>query len=144
MAASRRGQAGFTLLELLIVMTLAGLLVTAALPGAEKVTEASHVDAGAAGLRSLWSAQRMYWLEHREYATTLRKLELAGLIDTALRKQTEPFTFAIDAAGTGTFAASAERAGSSVWDGLLSIDQGGVVSGSVRDTGGTYVITPVE
>jgi len=143
MNARRRTAAGFTFVELLIVMTLAGLLLTAAVPRTGKVTEATHVDSGAAGLRSIWRAQRMHWLEHGEYAALLRTLELQGLLDGDLRTQGEPFAYAVAAADGETFSVTAARTGSVTWTGTLTIDQAGEVTGRVTDGEG-HEISPSE
>ena len=44
---------------------MVGILVAFAVPSFGRVSEQSHVDMAAQYLRSVWSAQRIYWLENQ-------------------------------------------------------------------------------
>jgi type IV pilus assembly protein PilE len=139
-----RARAGVTLLEMGIAVTIAGILLALTVPSFARVTEQNRVDAAAQYLRSVWCAQRVYWLENRTFATTLGALDGLNLIDPKVAAGSDGyFTYAITAADEQTFAVTATRAGSAVWSGTLSINQDGEVTGHVDGSGGT-VLTPPD
>ena len=141
---SRRARRGVTLLELSITVIIVGILVAFVVPSFTRVTEQSHVDAAAQYLRSIWSAQRVYWLENRTFTTSLTDLSDLGLIDSRIAGGSDSyFSYEITAAGSDSFNATAQRAGSSVWTGTLAITQDGEVTGFVSK-GGANVITPPD
>ncbi|MDV6031264.1 MAG: prepilin-type N-terminal cleavage/methylation domain-containing protein [Phycisphaera sp. RhM] len=70
----------FSLIEVIVTMTILAVLLTFAAPSVVQTMEQSHADLAGASLRSIASAQRFYWLENRTYATTLQEL-----IDDELR-----------------------------------------------------------
>jgi len=117
---------GFSLLEVMVVVTILGLLAALAAPRYAVAREQAVVDRGAAELRSIWSAQRIYWLERRTYAASVAKLREARLLDE-LGKE---FRFRVTTAGSG-FIASAERVESS-WRGTLRIDATGRITGTLH------------
>jgi len=69
-----RGQGGFTLIELMIVVVIMGILATASVAGYRQyVQRANRVDATGALLR-LASAQERFYLQNSRYATTADEL----------------------------------------------------------------------
>lgn len=125
---------GASLLELSIVAVIIGVLASMGIPSFQRGLEQSRTDLAAANLRSIWSAQRLYWLETREYAPDLATLEAWELLDAAVAAQAY-YTFAITSADADTFVAIASRASNARWNGTLSIDQTGVVSGFLMGAG---------
>ena len=139
-----RCRLGVTLMELSIAIIIAGVLVAFVVPSFSRVTEQTHVDAAAQYLRSIWSAQRVYWLENRTFASTLGDLSALGLIDNKIGGGNDGyFTYSITAAAADTFNVTAVRAGSGVWSGTLTITQDGEVTGFVSK-GGANVLTPPD
>ena len=136
---SARRPAGNTLLELMLVVCVLGILVGWGAPRYDEAVEQTRVDQAAAGLRSVWLAERMHWLEHRAFTDDLGELADERLVDQALVDQAEPFVFAIDDADAETVSISAERTGSGAWSGTLAIDESGALSGSTQDEDGTVV-----
>jgi type IV pilus assembly protein PilE len=133
-SANRRA---FTLLELLVVVTIIGILLAFAATSYRRSVEQARADVAAANLRSVWAAQRLYWLDQRHYASDLS--DLRGLVDPAVTSGTAYYSYAIVSADDSSFTISATRIGSGVWSGTLTIDQTGVLSGTIN---GTSTITP--
>ena len=134
---------GFTLLELGVTIIIVGVLVSFSVPSFSRVTEQGHVDAASQYLRSIWSAERMYWLENRTYTDSLANLSTLKLIDPKIAAGNDGFfNYAITAATSNTFNVTAARSGSGVWTGTLTITQDGAVSGHISGSGNT--ITPPD
>src|SRR5688500_9215454 len=109
---------GVTLLELSITVIIVGILVAFVVPSFARVTEQNRVDAAAQYLRSIWSAQRVYWLENRTFTTSLSDLGDLGLIDNKIADGSDGhFNYSITAAASDSFNVMAQRNGSSVWTG---------------------------
>jgi len=132
----RADHAGFTLVEVMIVLIVICAMIAMSAPSFRRTVEQSRADIAAANLRAVWSAERVYWLEKHEYASAAQ-LTTAKLLDpevlAALNNSTTmggylyTLTLATD---LRTFTAQAERtAGSSVF----AIDQDGTMT-----TSGTY------
>lgn len=136
-----RGEAGITLLELTLVFTVIGILVSWASPRFDVAVEQTRVDQAAATLRTIWLAERMNWLEHKTFSDDLDALAAQRLVDGPMVAQHVPFTLAIDEADEQSFSASAQRTGGGVWTGTLSIDETGKIVGSTQDEGG-HVVYP--
>jgi prepilin-type N-terminal cleavage/methylation domain-containing protein len=137
----RRDSRGFTLLELGIVVIIMGILVAFVVPSFSRVTQQNRVDAAAQYLRSIWSAQRVYWLENRTFADSIESLNALGLIDPKLVTGSDGhFNYSISGVTADAFTATATLSGT--WSGTLSINQDGEVTGFVNN-GGT-VLTPPD
>lgn len=132
-------RAGFSLVELMIVVVIAGILATSAVPRVSKSVENTQVKQGVAGMQSIWLAQRRYRLQHNEFAPSLEVLVEHGFADERLEKKTEPFRFSLIRRGSDGLRISARRAGSGGWSGELTLDELGRVRGRVIDGGGNAV-----
>jgi len=125
--------AGFTLVELTVVLVIIGALVAMSAPSYSKAVEQSRANIAAANLRAIWSAQRLYWLGYRQYATaaelqTLKLLDKDVLDSLINGTAIGGFTYSLNRAADGsTFTASAthDRSSSS-----MSIDQDGTLTAS--------------
>jgi len=141
----RRG--GFTMVELCVAMVIVCLMTTLAAPIFTRAIEQARVDAAAANLKTVWSAQRVYWLEHRSYAPDLAALRSMDLIDAGVADSasspTAVYAYDIVSADATTFEARALRNGSGRWSGQMQIDQDGSIEGSVSGSGG-QVLTPAQ
>jgi len=73
-----------TLLEMSVAITIIGILVAFSIPSFSRVSEQNHLDAASQYLRSLWSAERVYWLENRTFTDSLASLDTLGLIDSKI------------------------------------------------------------
>jgi len=132
---------GVSLIELMVVLAILGILIAAAVPSFRRSLEQSRADIAVANLRSIWTAQRLYWLAYREgFADELSDLESAELIDSALVTASTPYTYEITAADATTFTATATREGGGAWSGFFTIDQTGVVAGSISASGEADIV----
>jgi type IV pilus assembly protein PilE len=128
-------QRGFSLVEVMIVLTVLAILVAIAVPSYTRAVEQSRADVAVADLRAIWAAQRIYWLEQRVYSADLPSLESIGLLDPTLLQGPSGYAYAVSEADAGTFTASATRTGSSVFSGQFTIDATGAIAGSVVAAG---------
>jgi prepilin-type N-terminal cleavage/methylation domain-containing protein len=126
---------GFSLVEVMIVLTMIGILTALAVPGYRRAMEQSRADIAGANLRAIWSAQRLYWIEFRTYAADVAPLQAAGLLDPLLVASAEPYGYAVQSADSNTFTAVAIRSGSGLWNGQFTIDESGQISGGVQARG---------
>jgi prepilin-type N-terminal cleavage/methylation domain-containing protein len=136
-ARARRRRSGFTLVELMVVVATISVLISLAVPSFRRSIEQSHADIASANLRAIWTAERLYWLENRTFTTALGSLD----VDASLASATSPYTYAITSADANSFAATATRAGSTMWSGSFSISQSGSITGTITASGET-AITP--
>ncbi|MCB9899554.1 MAG: hypothetical protein H6825_16225 [Planctomycetes bacterium] len=136
---SRRSQRGTSLVELLVVVSMLGLLAQAAAPDFRIAFETRRVDEAESVLHSLWNAERMHWLEHGVYTEDLSALVDARLIEPGVLVRTGPFRYTVRQADSHGFSAEAVRIGSDRWSGSLEIDESGEVDGLVVGEGGDRV-----
>jgi prepilin-type N-terminal cleavage/methylation domain-containing protein len=144
--ASRATRRGFTLVELVVVLTIIGVMVAMAVPRFGRAVEQSRADFAAANLRAIWAAERLYWLENHAYTDKLtnespKGLVDLGLLDPSIVSTTGDYTYSLTSADANTFQAVATRAGHTSWSGSFTISETGMIEGSVS-AGGT-AITPV-
>ena len=66
--ASRRKAAGFTLIEMMIVVAIIAVLATLALVGYRKITQSSHVSEAVSMVTNIRTAQEAYFSETQTYA----------------------------------------------------------------------------
>jgi prepilin-type N-terminal cleavage/methylation domain-containing protein len=126
---------GWSLTEVMVVLTMIGVLLAISAPSFHRSVEQSRADVAAANLRAIWSAQRVYWLEYRTYAASLSVLESLDLVDPAVVSATTTYVYAIQSADDSTFSASATRTGSARWSGAFTVDHSGVISGAITASG---------
>jgi prepilin-type N-terminal cleavage/methylation domain-containing protein len=138
---------GFTLVELCIAMVIICLMVTLAVPTFRRSVEQARADVASANLRTIWSAQRVYWLENRRFASSLSDLRALDLVDVAIADSANNpkavYIYRISSADASTFTAGALRNASGVWAGQIQIDQQGTLSGIIVGTRGD-VVTPTQ
>ena len=143
----RREPGGFTLVELCIAMVIICLMVTLAVPTFRRSIEQARADVASANLRTLWSAQRVYWLENRRFASSLSDLRALDLVDVAIADSPNNpkavYVYRISSADASAFTGGALRNASSVWAGQIQIDQQGTLSGTIVSTHGD-VVTPTQ
>ena len=95
-------QRGFSLIELLIVVTVIGILAAVAVPNLLKSRAAANEASAIASVRTIVTAQITYsaTVGDGSYAVDLAELEGAGLIDAALAAGTKDgYTFVSAGAG---------------------------------------------
>ncbi len=134
-ASTKIVRRGLSLVELMVAVTIMGVLMSMAAPSFHRAVDQSRADIAAANLRAIWSAQRCYWLDNRTYSTDLAQLQSAGLLDSSIVSAATFYTYAIPVADTTTFTATATRINSTRWAGQFVIDETGAVTGAVTATG---------
>ncbi|OHB58568.1 MAG: hypothetical protein A2173_07270 [Planctomycetes bacterium RBG_13_44_8b] len=131
----RLTQKGYTLLEALVAVIIIGILVSIAAPIYSTAVEQARLDSAAGNLKTIWSAQRAYWLKFHTFASNLAVLETEDLVSVSLAQtQMSPdarYVYYIDFAGADSFTASAIRSHSNVWQGTIQIDQLGRLTGGI-------------
>jgi len=143
--ACRPRPSGFTLTELMVTVTIMGVLIGMSAPYFGRALEQSRADFAVANLRAIWAAQRLYWLENHAYTDKLTQaspkgLFELGLLDPAIVSATGDYIYTVPSAGSNTFQAKATRASGTSWEGWFTIDQNGTTSGAI--TSGAVTITP--
>jgi prepilin-type N-terminal cleavage/methylation domain-containing protein len=136
------GPRGYSLIETMVSVVIMSVLVAMGIPRFQSSLEKARADVAGANLRAIWSAQRLYWLENRNYAPDLPTLQSANLIDPSLATATAPYTYQVTPLTDGTFTATATRSGTSSWSGSFTIAADGTFSGSIQQAGGSATITP--
>ncbi len=139
-AASRRGKGGVSLMEIMVVLTVIGILLSASVPSFVRSMEQAHADMSGANLRAIWNAQRLYWLENHAYATSLSILEATGLLDSTLVSGSPRYSYAITFADADGFTATATRIGSGHWSGQFAISESGQLTGVVAAPGEDNIV----
>ncbi len=74
---------GFSLIEILIVVTVLGVIAAIAIPGLRRARQSAHSAAAVQGLRTITTAQILYREKYRIYGT-LAQLAPEGTLDPAL------------------------------------------------------------
>src|SRR5262245_8171320 len=109
-------------------MIILGVLLSVGIPSFQFALEQSRAQVASANLEAIWSAQRLYWLENRTYASDVATLQSAGMLDHSLSSQTY-FSYEITSADASSFVAIATRTTNQKWNGTFTIDQTGALSG---------------
>jgi prepilin-type N-terminal cleavage/methylation domain-containing protein len=133
----------FTLVELMVALSIIAIMVVICAPGFERAIEQSRVDVAAANLRAIWAAQRLYWLEYHTYAGSgdpskgIEQLLATGLLDSQITSSANRYTFSISSADSEQFSAAATRSGpgSGKWNGVFTINQNGDLEGELSADG---------
>lgn len=131
MSRRRAIRHGFSIAEVVIVLTMMAVLVAIAAPRFGRALEQSRLDVAAANLRAIWAAERLYRLDNPSY-TGLATLESLGTVDPSVVAGNAFYTYSVTASADGNaFVATATRAPNTGWSGELTIDQNGVLSGTI-------------
>lgn len=129
----------FTIVEALVAVTILAVLLTLAVPRMRQASEQMRLDAAALRLKSIWSAQRVHWLEHGSFAISVEALMNEGLLDNLIGAGNDgSWNFAIGSMSEGNFVATATRE-SGGWDGTIEIDETGELTGGLKSPGGPYL-----
>ncbi len=92
--------AGFTLIELLVVVLIIGILSAVALPQYTLAVEKAHMTEAQTLLRSLMTAEKVYYMANGRYAEQFDDLDVSVPGATGRRFNTKHFTFFTHTAGT--------------------------------------------
>lgn len=134
---------GYSLIETLVTLVIMSILAAMGVPRFQQSIEQAKANVAAGNLRSVWAAERLYWLENRSYAPDLATLQAANLIDSSLATATAPYSYQVTVSTDGSsFTATATRSGSAYWSGSFIIAMDGSFSGTVQASGGVTTIVP--
>ncbi len=112
---------GFTLIEMLIILTIIGILASIAIPAYNNYTQRSKLAEGMTTLSNLRLQMEQYYQDNRSYAT-------AGTTNCAITAPAgNDFTFSCTALTPTTYVWTATSSGSSLGSGnfVYTIDQDG-------------------
>ena len=76
---------GFTLIELVVVMAIAAILATIAIPNYSEYVMRSHRSAVQSFISDVASRQSQFFLDRRNYAATVAALNMAAPAEVAAR-----------------------------------------------------------
>ena len=91
-----RGSSGFSLIELLIVVTVIGVIASIAIPSLLRSKAAANESAAISYLRSWTAAQELYILKFGDYADADGQLFNEGLISSKAAADSHGYTFSLD------------------------------------------------
>jgi prepilin-type N-terminal cleavage/methylation domain-containing protein len=139
-----RTRRGYTLLELMIVVTIMGVLIAVPAPMFGRALEQPKLDVAASNIRSIWAAERFYYLETGRYGalSDLAADSLASdLVDPTILNGTAFYSYTVVPSTDGqSFLATAVRPASSACSGTVTIDQAGNLAWTVTYAG--QLMTP--
>jgi len=136
----RRRERGFSLVELMVALTIMAILAGVAVPRYQVTLEQAHLNFAASRLRCMATAQRLYFAENKTFAPSLATLVGENLLTSNLAQDSDTFTYIVASADDDGFEVTATRTASVAWSGTISIDQTGVMTGVV--TNGVRTLEP--
>ena len=143
-ADHRPRRRGFTILELMIVVTIMGVLIAVPAPMFGRAMEQPKLDVAASNVRSIWAAERFYYLEKGRYGTLsdLAADTLASdLVDPTILSGAAFYSYTVVPSTDGqSFVATAAHPTSTICSGTVTIDQTGNLAWNVAYAG--QVMTP--
>lgn len=137
---------GFSLVELMVTLTVIGILVTMTVPFFQRAIQQSRTNIAAVNLRAIWAAQRMYWLEYQSYASDLATLKSQGVLDPKFDDSDSAFSYPTPTS-TDNFALHFQATAvpkSGTWTGQYTLDETGRIDGTVRPPDWSEAILPPE
>lgn len=131
----RKPRKAVTFVEVITVLVVIGVLISMSAPSFTRTIEQAQADIAGANLQSIWSAQRFYWLENREYARKVEDLVDLDLLDPSVLTGTRRYRYRIRNANNGSFEAEAERINSRRWSGKYTLTETGEITGKIQASG---------
>lgn len=120
----RRRQAGFTLIELMVIAAVIGILASIAYPSYQNYVLRSHRAAAQSEMMAIANHQQQFFLANRQYAANLTALNYTIPPDVSARYTCA--TTASNNATPPTFAVACTAIGAQASDGNLGLSGAGV------------------
>lgn len=137
--ADQKKHRGFSMIEVLLVIVVAGILMTMAVPKSSSTLENAGANKAFADMQSIWLSQRRYRMEYGTFAPSMKALVQEGFLDQSFSKKRDPFEYKILAKSRGRLKIRAIRVGGSSWGGSFTLDEMGNLEGKVTDGSGKSI-----
>jgi len=127
---TKRSNTGFTLTELVVTFVVIAVVAGLAMPYYGRAIESARAHQAVAGLRQIYTAERIYRLEEGFYFPDTGSAGAADINDNlTVRLNETDWTYALTASSANSFTATATRAGGSVGysGGQIQIDESGTL-----------------
>jgi type II secretory pathway pseudopilin PulG len=135
----RKQAAGFSMMELLLVMGIIIILSLAAVPNFRQIVEETRVERAVGELDSLWLNQRLHYLQTGRFALTVEELNDAKLLPAGAKGATGGYDFKVRLDSGGLHKLQAVRDGGSGWHGQIELNQRGHLGGKITNGSGDEV-----
>ena len=135
----RTPRRGVTFVEVVTVLVVIGVLISMSAPTFTRTIEQAQADIAGANLQAIWSAQRFYWLENRDYANDLQDLVDMDLLDPSIVAGSRRYRYRVRDADKDSFQAEAERINSSRWSGEYTLIETGEITGMIQASGEPFI-----
>ena len=135
----RNPRKAVTFVEVVTVLVVIGVLISMSAPTFTRTIEQAQADIAGANLQAIWSAQRFYWLENRDYADDLEDLVDMDLLDPSILTGTRRYRYRIRQADKDSFEAEAQRRNSSRWSGEYTLIETGEITGIIQASGEPFI-----
>jgi len=138
--ALRGARAGFTTLELIVVVVLILTVLLMGLPGTLRTYETGRVQYAEAALETVWTAQRLHRLYGGTFSADLQDLADKRLVPAGMAAGGPIWTFDVGFADRDSFTARASRQPGGGWSGAVFLDENGVLTGGSSHAFGQTVL----